>query len=268
EQERARRFVAALESRSDGTFVVLIDPAKLGRRKADPNPIVAAVSESGTILQFSELRDADLHNWIRAHAGGRVKSGDPADEERARRLAGKITDEAVMLLEQRIGPGLRLLLSELDKLRDYAGDRAITESDVRLLVSETRQDTVFELVDAVAKLQTQRALTLVHRLLEAGEPAMLIIALLIRQFRGLLKVFDRASRGLPDYEAVQGTGLPSWKARELVAAARFLGRARLHEAIRTLHDVDLALKRGEIRDQFAAELLVLRLTSRGSSPRR
>jgi len=105
------------------------------------------------VRAFSVPKEGELPAWIRRKA-----------EEKG----GRISNEAVAVLAALVGADLRLLDQEIDKLLLYADGRLVTSEDVGKLVSRAREASIFDLVDCVGRRQTDRALRLLHRMLEDG----------------------------------------------------------------------------------------------------
>lgn len=92
-------------------------------------------------------------------------------------------------MEDRIGLDLRTLLSSLEKLVHFVGDRnRITPEDVSALLSRTRQDPVYALTGAVAERDVGAALFYVDSLLSAGFFPLQVLTAVANQVRRLIAV--------------------------------------------------------------------------------
>jgi len=102
----------------------------------------------------------------------------------AQDLGVKLESGAIDLLVEAIGNDTRRLHLELEKLRLYAGHvrRSLTEADVDALVTVTTQNS-FKLAAAIRQGKTAEALDMVAELLQQNEPALQIVASLVKQFR-------------------------------------------------------------------------------------
>lgn len=100
-----------------------------------------------------------------------------------------ITPDAMQELLLRTNAQYSAMTNELPKLIAYAAkDKQITLIAVSALVPKTLTATVFDLVDAVMTRQVKKALTIYRDLLQSGEPALRINAVLTGQFRLLLQI--------------------------------------------------------------------------------
>lgn len=166
--------------------------------------------------------------------------------------------EAAVHLAQVIGPGdLRLLDGEIAKLVTYAGPgRAVTPQDVAQLVPYVQQAVVFDLVDALGRREGRQAAILLHRLLDAGENPMGILAMVVRQFRLIILVKDLAGRGENPASIAQTLGIHPFVARKLHTQSANFTLAQLERIYRYLLDLDVAIKTGDMTPETALDLLV------------
>jgi DNA polymerase-3 subunit delta len=105
--------------------------------------------------------------------------------------------EALEIFVLFTGGDRRLIESEVEKLDLYLGDaqRSVSAEHVRLLVPLSRNGVVFELGNALAERNLQRALTLLDQLLFQGEtPIGIMFGAVIPTVRHLLLVKDLMAR--------------------------------------------------------------------------
>ena len=184
---------------------------------------------------------------------------------------GSITPGAIGLLSQLVGGDLRTMDNELEKLTLYAGDRPIEERDVRLLVPQSREASVFSAVDALLEGRSRVALELANRLREEGAELPYIVAMIARQLRLVTLARDLMDRGHKEKDIGTRLGLTYE-----FALKRTVEQARKHswDSLRWLYgrlmEADLAVKQGRLDQDIALELLVSEASavSAGQGPRR
>ncbi|MBN1592816.1 MAG: DNA polymerase III subunit delta [Candidatus Coatesbacteria bacterium] len=99
-----------------------------------------------------------------------------------------ITQDGFFALKESVGTDLSAICSELEKLVLYlAGKERIDAKDVEAIVSESRQQAVFELTDAIANKRAVQAFRALANLLQEGTAPLLVIQSLASQFRSLLQ---------------------------------------------------------------------------------
>lgn len=199
---------------------------------------------------------------------GYVKRFDPPDakvlprwiEKRVRKYGGEIEPQAAQQLAAVVGTDLRLLDQEIIKLVTYTqsptGGQAITIADIEAVVPYAQAAVVFDLVDALGRRDGRTAAQTLHRLLDAGEHPLGLLAMIVRQFRLLIQVKElKAERATPR-DIAKTLRLHPFPARKLHTQATHFTAAQLEAVYRHLLDTDVAIKTGKIDPEVALDLLV------------
>ena len=164
---------------------------------ANPNPSTCAVfigekadlrtkffqglEKKGAIVSFYHPYERELIHWIRLQA---------------EQLGHAISDEALSLLLERVGPHMQELKLELQKLALKPGEKkSIQKEDVFALTEDTREESPFEIPWAVCLLDWERALRLLRKNLQQGEPPPLLLSLILRQFRLIRRARELKAEG-------------------------------------------------------------------------
>jgi DNA polymerase-3 subunit delta len=214
------------------------------------HPILKVAKEEGKrgrghIREFPLPKESKLPRWIR---------------ERAEEKGGEISHEAVTVLAALVGTDLRLLDQEIEKLLLYADGRRVTSDDVALLVSRARETSIFDLVDCVGRRQTGPALKLLHRMLDEGEPALYLLAMLARQVRILIQVKELSKKDMNQVEIARDLNMHPFVAKKGLEQARNFDMSQLEAAHEKLVEADWAIKTGQAQDVLALDALVVALT--------
>jgi DNA polymerase-3 subunit delta len=120
--------------------------------------------------------------------------------ERAKKRKLQFDEEALDLFVLLTGGDTRQIDNELEKMDLYLGaERHVRAEQVRDLVPLSRAGVIFELGNALASRDLERALALVRRLLDQGESAIgLLLVAVLPTVRNLLLAKDLMERhGLP-----------------------------------------------------------------------
>lgn len=177
------------------------------------------------------------------------------------RLAGA---ELVALLEAVAGDAGRLA-SEIEKLALFVGsDRAVTMDDLRALVPNAAQATIFALVNALGKRDRKTALRSLDILVRDGEYLPLALTFLGSQFRLALAAKEARITNVQQAQTFfQRIGVRLWRdrAEQVVATASAFPRESLARAVELLYETDKKFRDGYKDDQLIMELLVLALTA-------
>ena len=240
----------------ESNHLVLLEPPKKRDdrgRGAGGSPLLAALRAfpNVTVTELNELK-----TWTR---------GGPSEvarwlQDRAVQRGISIDPRAIKALTDLVGANLRALASELEKLATYAGTRAITADDVRLLTPQAREERIFDLVDAVVEGRTADALRLLRRMREDGsETAPHLFSMIARQLRMVVRAAELIeARAAP--EAIStATGAGGYPLEKLTRQARAAGRVAAEASLRAVEHSDYSVKTGRLDDDLALELLVVRL---------
>jgi DNA polymerase-3 subunit delta len=239
--EREREFIAYLPQVPDFTDLVFV----VDRDVKSGHPAAKAVREAGGEVVFFETPTGDaLVEWI---------------QTRVRKKGGRIEPAAAAELASFHVEDLREVDQTLEKLVVYADKLPITAGDVRTLVRQSRESTVFALVDAVGARDRRAALESLRLLLDADEAPIYLLVMLARQVRLLLLANEAHTTGQDVATALK---LQPWVARKIAQQTRTFDVDRCRAAYQKIVATDLAIKTGQADERVAVELLVLDLTER------
>ncbi|TYT74330.1 DNA polymerase III subunit delta [Desulfobotulus mexicanus] len=131
---------------------------------------------SGNRRQDREARDEMMRECLVGVLGRAGKTIDPRAASRLLELTGF---------------DLRMLVANLEKLADFAGDRkGITLKDVEEVLVRTRQDPIFVFTGAVADRNASEALFSLAGLIKDGMHPLQALSALVNQFRKLVTAMD------------------------------------------------------------------------------
>lgn len=140
--------------------------------------IFKIIEKMGLVLHFGEIKgEAATKEILKLEAqkllGSCGKSMAPA---------------AWIVLGRKTGFQLRPSLNELQKLISFVGERSvIEEKDVEAVVGKTREDSVFDLTNALSEKNAAAALSALKALLDQGTHHLMILTMISREIRLLLQ---------------------------------------------------------------------------------
>ena len=172
--------------------------------------------------------------------------------------------ELAALLDAVSGEAGRLA-SEIEKLALFVGaERAVTLDDLRTLVPNAAQATIFALVNALGKRDRKTALRSLDILVRDGEYLPLALTFLGTQFRLALAAKEaRVTTAQQAQTFFQRIGVRMWRdrAEQVMATASAFPRESLSRAVELLYETDKKFREGYKDDQLVMELLVMALTA-------
>jgi DNA polymerase-3 subunit delta len=225
------------------TDLILVETEALSAR----HPLLkAAANLEATVVMFDDPNRSNLAAWIIKKTAEHQAEIEPSAAE----LLGKV-----------VGPNLRTLNSEIEKLALYVGgQRAIQSIDIDVLVPYHEEAENFGLANAIGQRNAGKAYDQLHKLLDEDKHPMAILGSIAAQIRGLIEVKDMAERGMSPAEIarLKGWGSDYPAKMRLREAARF-SASRLENILEMLLQIDLDIKTGRVDSQLALDTLIARL---------
>lgn len=262
----AARFLSSFADVPDTCDLVLVDNAVDKRRglwkgfalpatnKAAARKIegLEALSKKGAIA-LEELNTPDARNlpgWIQSYA-------------RSRNIA--IDGRAVQTLADFVGPNLRQLDNELEKLATYAGKRHITVDDVKLLVSDASEALIWDLTDALSQRNGRRAMQSLYELRKGDANAFYLLTMIARQYRIMLKVKAAMRRGgSSEYDVAKLIDEKPYSVKKAMAQMNNYSLQELIAIMDRLLEADYAMKTGA-DPETEIDVLMAELTRKSRS---
>lgn len=233
-------------------LLILTSPADA---KADKT-----LAELATAVEFEPLSGAQVPRWIAS---------------RAEKLGVQITPAAASLLQDAVGTDLSHLATEMDKLAAFANGAEIDEKAVSAVVGIRREETLGNLLDAVAMRDVPRAMAALPIVLQQPKTSgVFVIMTLTTQALALAIGKARGARSAFDYIQILKSGSSNVVGRTWGDAAAAWARASakwsaadLDHALESLLVADVALKQSRVssEDQVVANAI---LAVCGGAPRR
>jgi DNA polymerase-3 subunit delta len=172
--------------------------------------------------------------------------------------------ELAALLEAAAGDASRLE-AEIEKLSLFVGtERSVTMDDVRTLVPNAAESTIFDLVQALGKRNRAAALRSLEVLAREGEYLPLALSFLSTQFRLALAAKEaRVSSAQQAQSFFTNAGVRMWRERaeQIAATASAFTKEHLTRALALIYETDKKFREGYRDDQMIMETLVLALTA-------
>lgn len=233
--------------------VVVIEKFEKKKPSATLSILIKAAQEHGRAREFTRRNRAQAEQWVIERAAG---------------FEASITPDAARLLVERVGEELRPLRNELEKLAISVGRGGeIGVAQVRALTPFIAPTSVFELTDALARRDQQRALALLHELLADGVAPLAIVGLTANQTRSLIQVKALSERGMRSQQIAETVGMAPFLAEKALPLVRRFTFAQLEAAHRALLGVDVTLKSTAMPPDLLLDILTLRFGEPDADPR-
>lgn len=211
-----------------------------------------SVKSHGRVVEFKRQSEKILTQWIL----GRLK-----------KEGKKITQATLQQFLYAVGNDMAYIEKELEKLLCYCLDQEVIEAaDVAAVCVEQTSSKIFDMVNAVAEKQQQKALDLYYDLLSLREPPMRILFLIARQFQILLQIKELNGKGHDGKFIASKAGVPEFALKRNQGQAKSFTIKQLQEAVLDCVQMEEAVKTGNLNDRMAVELLIVKYSKAESGP--
>ncbi|KKO51277.1 DNA polymerase III subunit delta [Paenibacillus sp. DMB20] len=241
-EHRIEALLDYMENPAEYSVIVfMVNQEKLDERKK----VVKAVKKAGTALAFLPLGGEDLLKWV---------------EQQASKQSCTFARGAAEALIRNAGTSLQTLAGEVDKLCLYAGSGGtVDEATVDQLVARSTEQNVFALVEDIANLRLDKALSIFYELLKQREEPIKIAALITRQFRIILQVKMLSRQSYSQQQIASQLGLHPYAVKIAGEQAKKFETTKLENILNYLGDLDYKMKSGGVDKVLGLELFLLRL---------
>ena len=208
------------------------------------------VIDGGLTVEFARQSQRELTTWIRRHFRSHGK---------------EIGDKLCEYLTFITGGTMTALGSEIGKIAAYASGAEITMQDIHAVVTPVLDAEVFDLTDAIAEGDYEKALLKLRTLMQMQQEAIPLLAAIGGQMRRLLyaKTAMREGKGETGVAELlklsMGRAPHSYVLQKTITTARLVSDAFCAKAVTLCMEADAQLKRFSGDDQRTMELLLLNL---------
>lgn len=233
-----------LEDFPETTYVVFVE------REVDKrNRLYKWIGKNGCVTECQTQSEAMLKQWI---AGYLKKAGK------------SVSVRTVEYLIERTGTDMESLNNELDKLIGFTGERPVVEvSDIDAVCSGAVISKIFDMIDAVALGEKNRALRLYDDLLANKEQPMSVLYLFSRHINILLQIKELSAVGLNKNELAKRIGIPPFTVPKYGKQAGLFKRRQLIQMLEDRVNYEESFKKGRLSDQLAVEMFLIQALTNG-----
>ena len=204
-----------------------------------------AFRDAHCVVEFPKLKGAELEGWAEAFV---------------RRQGYRISSSAIRKIVELAGSDLQNLSMELDKLLLYSGrSQTVPDSVVDELVQGNRQQSVFELINAVGRRDRSGALRSLSNLLSMGEHPLVVVAMMARHCRQVMIARERLAHGSPTHEIASAAQIPPFMLDQFLRQARSTDSGTIRQMFVRLADIDRRLKSSAADGRMLIEGLICAL---------
>src|SRR5712692_8566138 len=217
---------------------------------SDPKKFPPALWQHAVTVECHRLDGPKLHDWV-THT--------------VAKCGYRITPEALRVLLHEQEPDLQTIRQEIEKLCTYVGDTPeITLDDVQEVTQTSRLQSIFALSDALGTRQIGPAFIVVERLLNQGEPPLVILSMMVRHVRLLWSVKQLGQQRHDTSHMAKTLGLPLAVCRQLVTQGRHFSLEHLRQLYAAALEADVTFKTSNKPPRAILEELILHVCGQGT----
>lgn len=254
------QFLTLLNDLPPTTALVLVIPDQKKNRKraglwetywetlGDAHWLVKWAKGSGSkaiIIDCALPSEREMANWIGT---------------KAKELGGQLEPFATQVLAEFVGNDTQLAALEIDKLLTYVNfERPVTEEDVKILCTNEKQASIFDMVDAIGFRDGKTASSLLHVLLEELDFTYDLFPMVIRQFRFLIQAREILDHGGSKQDLYAIPGLQPFIVQKIADQVQRFSLVELETIYQDLLQIDLGAKTGRMPGELGLDLLIARV---------
>ena len=179
------------------------------------------------IFEAKELKGDNLISWL---------------IDSARKNGKQLSAENAQLLTEISGGNRSLLEDQLEKIFIFLGiEKVIDYQTIEALSASLKENTIFELQEALGRKDKPKSVKILYNLLEKGVEPTFIIAMLTKYFSGLSRVNEMKGK-IPDDVAARIVGTHPFYYKNYKSAKEKFSDRDLFRSINAVLNADILLK--------------------------
>jgi DNA polymerase-3 subunit delta len=167
-------------------------------------------------------------------------------EQRAKHHGLAFNRNLAQVTVSRVGTELWALDIEIHKLSCRFGKTLPTPEQIRELLSNNSQESIFTLTDQLAQGNTRAVLATLKTMENQGSDAMMLFAMIARQLRLLLEMKDHSEKGLAESVIAKIMDVHPFVVQKTLPHAKRFSSQKLKKALENFKDLDRRLKQGHL----------------------
>lgn len=224
DDEDKKNFLAYIKDPPSTTILVVQYPGTTPSYKSEP---FSKLIEKNYLFEAGELKGQALLKWLVSQVNS---------------MKMRISDENARLLVDMVGEDKSLLEMHLRKFFDFAGsDSEITSEIIKNNTAKTKENTIFELQDAIAHVNKKSAFNIASNLVDQGLDSVYILTILTKYFLTILRSLELIP-AKTEREAAKDLEVHEFYLKKLLEARHFRNEKRLSDIFKILQKYDLEIK--------------------------
>jgi DNA polymerase III subunit delta len=209
----------------DFTVLVIIHNGSITSPASEP---YRSLIKNGYLFEAKELKGRSLVKWISDYVSSKDKT---------------ISQENIQMLIDITGENRSLLEDQIEKMITFMAEkREINHQDISAHAADTKEYTIFDLLNAIGKKEKALSFKYAFNLLDKGKEPVFIIFMLVKYFTTLSRISEVMQQNIPSSSAAKQLGILEWTYKDYIAAKKLYSDKQLKKASEALLNADVSIK--------------------------
>ncbi len=209
--------------------------------------IFKTISSIGTSHQIGSLSENELVDWIL-----NIFKDNNKD----------ISTKEALYIIRNVGYNMDILLNEINKLISFKNNNTkITISDIDNICSKSVESKIFDLINFMANKNIDEAIQTYKNLIINKTSPFVVLNMISRQFRIILQCKYLYNKNYSINSIASELGLRDFIVKEAIKQSKNFSIKILLQAINECLEIDNNIKTGQIADEMAVEILIIKYTT-------
>jgi DNA polymerase-3 subunit delta len=212
-------------SPTDFTILVFIHNGVITNLNSEPFKTLLA---QNFLYEAKELKGRHLIKWLINYCESQGKN---------------ISEDNAQVLIDIVGENRGLLEIQIEKIIVHEKNKKeITIEAIQQVSSSLKQNTIFDLQNAIGVRDKSKAVKIAYNLLDNGAEPVFIVSMLTRYFTALVKISELKAKKIPEGAAARSIGVHHFFYPGYVKARSSFTDKKLIEVFRSLLKADILIK--------------------------
>lgn len=218
------------ERRSEDITVCFVEPRKI---KKTQDIIKALLKYTDEEIPFPKKEIKDIGMYIKKELSLINKKV-------------QFSYEALMLFVKLVQGDTARIQNELEKLSAYKTEGILEKEDILLLIEESKEEVIFEALDALGNGKRSQALLLFHKQASSKDGIYSLFGMCAGQVRRMLLIREMIEQGIRrESEIASHTKIHPFVVKRVLHIIEHFSLERIKRGIKLLSDLDSDVKQGK-----------------------
>ncbi|NLJ79392.1 MAG: DNA polymerase III subunit delta [Tissierellia bacterium] len=243
-----KRLAKYIESLEDYICLIFVEKTSKIRRN---NFLYKAIGRAGDVVELKRLRGVELDRWVERQfkeQNKRISRGD----------IGHFIDK-MSYFDANQERNLYDLENEIIKISNHTSDDEVNREIMDLVMIDSLEMNIFNLLDSISRRDGGRAIRLFNEMYMSNEPVLIILHMIVRQFRNMLHIRSLKANGYMDKDIRGKVKLSQYEYSKVSGQCNNFSMAQLEGALFHCLEADKDIKTSSIDERLALEILIAKL---------